>query len=129
MRVRPFSQKELEQNQRNIISGKLFVLFFHWLNRIENKNCLFSVTDPTTLIFDPEEDEDEFFFHGNKQSHRDITKRVNKKLLMDFDDVFNDESTNSDVFETCMKPMVSEVMNGFSCSGRSNIFVDDCWRR
>lgn len=99
VRVRPFSQKELEQNQRNIIA----------------------VTDPTTLIFDPEEDEDEFFFHGNKQSHRDITKRVNKKLLMDFDDVFNDVSTNIDVFETCMKPLVSEVMNGFSCSGMSNI--------
>lgn len=84
----------------------------------ENNNVLwFSVTDSTTLIFDPEEDEDEFFFHGNKQSHRDITKRVNKKLLMDFDDVFNDQSTNSDVFETCMKPLVLEVMNGFSCSG------------
>ncbi|KAG4075269.1 hypothetical protein HA402_003060 [Bradysia odoriphaga] len=94
VRVRPFSTRELEQNQRNIIS----------------------VTDETTLIFDPEEDEDEFFFHGNKQSHRDITKRVNKKLLMDFDDVFNDQSTNSDVFETCMKPLVTEVMNGFSCS-------------
>lgn len=99
VRVRPFSQKELEQNQRNIIA----------------------VTDPTTLIFDPEEDEDEFFFHGNKQSHRDITKRVNKKLLMDFDDVFNDVSTNIDVFETCMKPLILEVMNGFSCSGKSNI--------
>lgn len=81
------------------------------------------MTDPTTLIFDPEEEEDEFFFHGNKQSHRDITKRVNKKLLMDFDDVFNDQSTNGDIFETCMKPLVTEVMNGFSCSGMEQFFM------
>lgn len=82
-------------------------------------NFFFVVTDPNTLIFDPEEDEDEFFFHGNKQTHRDITKRVHKKLLMDFDDVFNDQSSNGDIFETCMKPLVTEVMNGFSCSGKS----------
>lgn len=35
---------------------------------------------------------------------------------MDFDDVFNDKSTNGDIFATCMKPLVTEVMNGFSCS-------------
>lgn len=72
--------------------------------------------DTTTLIFDPDEDEDEFFFHGAKQTHRDITKRVKKKLHMDFDSVFNDEQTNESVHEICTKPIVSSVMNGFNCS-------------
>lgn len=72
--------------------------------------------DESALVFDPDEDEDEFFFHGTKQTHRDITKRVKKKLTMDFDSVFNEESVNSEIFETCMKPLVRSVMNGFNCS-------------
>lgn len=72
--------------------------------------------DTSTLIFDPDEDEDEFFFHGSKQTHRDITKRVKKKLNMDFDSVFNDETTNEQVFEDCTQPIVTSVMAGFNCS-------------
>lgn len=72
--------------------------------------------DDSTLIFDPDEDEDEFFFHGAKQTHRDITKRVKKKLSMEFDNVFDFEATNEQVFETCTKPIVLNVMDGFNCS-------------
>jgi kinesin family protein 18/19 len=35
---------------------------------------------------------------------------------MDFDSVFHDEATNEEVFEHCMKPLVSSVMNGYNCS-------------
>lgn len=72
--------------------------------------------DKSNLIFDPEIDEDEFFFHGAKQTHRDITKRVKKKLNMEFDDVFGNESTNIEVFQTCTKPLVQSVMEGYNCS-------------
>lgn len=72
--------------------------------------------DHTDLVFDPDEDEDEFLFHGSKQTHRDITKRVKKKLNMEFDSVFNDETTNEQVFEVCTKPIVTSVMSGFTCS-------------
>ncbi|KAL7037236.1 hypothetical protein ACKWTF_009125 [Chironomus riparius] len=94
VRVRPFNRRELEQNQRSIIR----------------------VLDNQSLIFDPDEDEDEFFFHGTKQTHRDITKRVKKKLTMDFDSVFNEDSVNQDIFENCMKPLVCSVMGGYNCS-------------
>lgn len=67
-------------------------------------------------MFDPDEDEDEFFFHGAKQTHRDITKRVKKKLNMEFDSVFHDQMTNEEVFEICTKPIITSVMNGFNCS-------------
>lgn len=68
------------------------------------------------MIFDPDDDEDEFFFHGTKQNHRDITKRVKKKLTMDFDYVFSEDSVNNDLFVDCMKPLVRSVMEGYNCS-------------
>lgn len=96
VRVRPFNRKELEiQSQRNIIQ----------------------VLDNKTLIFDPDVEEDEFFYQGSKQSFRDITKRVNKKLTMQYDDVFNAESTNTQVFESSMKPLIQSLLiDGFNCS-------------
>uniref|UniRef100_A0AAG5DAE3 Kinesin motor domain-containing protein n=1 Tax=Anopheles atroparvus TaxID=41427 RepID=A0AAG5DAE3_ANOAO len=94
VRVRPFNAREMEQNPRNIIK----------------------VLDRSTLMFDPDEDEDEFFFHGVKQTHRDITKRVKKKLTMEYDDVFDNTATNADIYEVCMKPLVQSVMNGYNCS-------------
>lgn len=94
VRVRPPNTRELEQNQRTII-------------KCESQR---------TLIFDPDEEEDEFFFHGAKQSHRDITRKQNKKLPMEFDEIFDDMSANADVFEAAMKPLVLSVMDGFNCS-------------
>ncbi|KAG5680018.1 hypothetical protein PVAND_009551 [Polypedilum vanderplanki] len=94
VRVRPFNRRELEQNQRNIIR----------------------VLDEGALIFDPDEEDDEFFYQGMKQNYRDITKRVKKKLTMEFDSVFNEDAVNADIFEKCMKPLVNSVMEGFNCS-------------
>lgn len=82
----------------------------------QNQKNIIRVLDSSTLVFDPDEDEDEFFFHGAKQTHRDITKRVKKKLNMEFDSVFNDETTNVQLFEVCTKPIVTSVMDGFNCS-------------
>ena len=82
----------------------------------QNQKNIIRVLDDSSLVFDPEQDEDEFFFHGAKQTHRDITKRVKKKLNMEFDSVFNEEATNEDVFEVCTKPIVTSVMGGFNCS-------------
>lgn len=97
VRVRPFNTRELESNQKNIIR----------------------VLDNQNILFDPEDDVDEFFFHGAKIKHRDITRRVNKKLTMDFDSVFDMESENQTVYEGCMKPLVGSVMDGYN----SSIFV------
>lgn len=94
LRVRPSSRKEEEHNQRNIIR----------------------VVDRGTMIFDPDQDEDEFFYHGAKQMHRDITKRVCKNLTMSFDQVFDNKSTNYDIFEFSMRPLVTSVMQGYNCS-------------
>ncbi|XP_055321638.1 kinesin-like protein KIF18A isoform X2 [Sitodiplosis mosellana] len=94
LRVRPFSRSEMEQNQRNIVR----------------------VADTNTIIFDPDEDDDEFFFHGAKQTHRDITKRVSKNLTMTFDQVFDNQASNRDIYMFAMRPLVSSVMEGYNCS-------------
>lgn len=72
--------------------------------------------DASTLIFDPEEGEDEFALHSSNQTHRGITKRPRKKITMKFDHVFHDETNNQDMFETCTKPIVQSVLEGFNCS-------------
>lgn len=90
VRVRPYNRRELEQNQRQIVK----------------------VLDNSTLLFDPDEEDDEFFFQGTKQNYRDITKRVNKKISMDFDRVYDPEATNQQIFEECTSPLVASVLNG-----------------
>ncbi|CAD7082178.1 unnamed protein product [Hermetia illucens] len=94
IRVRPNNRRELEQSQRTVVK----------------------VIDQETILFDPDEDEDEFFFQGVKQNHRDITKRTNKKLNMEFDRIYSEEDNNETIFEECTKPLVTSVMNGYNCS-------------
>ena len=51
------------------------------------------------LVFDPKEDNDEFFFKGRKQEMRDLNKKAQRDHKFAFDCVFGPNSTNSDVFE------------------------------
>lgn len=90
VRVRPYNRRELEQNQRTIIK----------------------VLDKTTLLFDPEEEYDEFFFQGSKLNYRDITKRVNKKLSMEYDRVFDTDASNMSIFEECTAPLIDSLLDG-----------------
>ncbi|XP_037931656.1 kinesin-like protein KIF18A isoform X2 [Teleopsis dalmanni] len=94
VRVRPYNRKELEQNQR----------------------CVIKVLDEGCLLFDPDEEDEDFFYQGAKQSYRDITKRINKKLSMDFDRVYDTCATNINIFEECTAPLVDTVLNGYNCS-------------
>ncbi|KAI9577287.1 kinesin-like protein KIN-8A [Glossina fuscipes] len=93
VRVRPCNQKE-ELNTRSVVE----------------------VIDRTTLLFDPDEEDDEFFFRGVKQKFRDVTKRVNKKMSMEFDRVFDANAANKEIFEECVAPLVDSVLNGYNCS-------------
>ncbi|EDV40791.1 uncharacterized protein Dana_GF23742 [Drosophila ananassae] len=95
VRVRPYNSRELENH---------------------NQRCIVKVMDRSALLFDPDEEDDEFFFQGTKQHYRDITKKMNKKLTMDFDRVFDIDNTNQDLFEECTAPLVDAVLNGYNCS-------------
>ena len=72
--------------------------------------------DEKMLLFDPNEEEDPFFYHGKKQGRRDLNKRVRKNQNFAFDVVYNQASTNAQVFEGTTKDLVETVISGYNCS-------------
>ncbi|XP_072475380.1 kinesin-like protein KIF18A [Notamacropus eugenii] len=73
------------------------------------------VVDEHLLIFDPKEEEDALF-HGKKTMIRDITKRKRKDLKFVFDIVFDENSTQSQVFEHTTKSVLDGFLNGYNCT-------------
>lgn len=74
------------------------------------------VVDKHILVFDPKQEEISFF-HGKKTMNRDITKRQNKDLKFVFDAVFDETSTQLEVFEHTTKPILHSFLNGYNCTG------------
>ena len=65
------------------------------------------------LIFDPKEDDEDFFFHGKKQNkRRDLNKAVPKDHKFTFDAVFGPSATNEDVFCSTTKDLVNVLFQG-----------------
>ncbi|XP_045681424.1 kinesin-like protein KIF18A [Phyllostomus hastatus] len=73
------------------------------------------VVDKHILVFDPNQQEISFF-HGKKTANRDITKRPNKDLKFVFDAVFDETSTQLEVFEHTTKPILRSFLNGYNCT-------------
>ena len=79
-------------------------------------NNVINVVDDRMLIFDPKEEQDDFFYQGKKQGRRDLNKRENKDKKFAFDAVFAPGSSNQKVFEGTTKDLVETVFNGYNCS-------------
>lgn len=94
VRVRPASDSEKRENCRNVVQ----------------------VVDNHMLIFDPKE-EDASCFGSQRVRNRNINKKANKDLKFVFDNVFNENSTQDDIFENTTKGVLDGVMNGFNCTG------------
>ncbi|KAF2892769.1 hypothetical protein ILUMI_13404 [Ignelater luminosus] len=94
VRVRPPSNREQGENFSNVVK----------------------IIDDNTMVFDPKEENEPFFYHGVQQRHRDIMKRANKDLQFTFDRVFSHEANNNDVFECTTKELIKTLMNGYNCS-------------
>ncbi|ELW48939.1 Kinesin-like protein KIF18A [Tupaia chinensis] len=73
------------------------------------------VVDKHILVFDPKQEEVSFF-HGKKTMNRDIMKRQNKDLKFVFDAVFDETSTQLEVFEHTTKPILRSFLNGYNCT-------------
>lgn len=73
------------------------------------------VVDKHILVFDPKQQEISFF-HGKKTVNRDIRKRQNKDLKFVFDAVFDETSTQLEVFEHTTKPILRSFLNGYNCT-------------
>lgn len=84
------------------------------------------VVDKHILLFDPKHEE-VTFFHKKKKTNFDITKRQNKDLKFVFDTVFDETSTQLEVFEHTTKPILRSFLNGYNCTGnRFNLTLSFC---
>uniref|UniRef100_F7I8V1 Kinesin-like protein n=1 Tax=Callithrix jacchus TaxID=9483 RepID=F7I8V1_CALJA len=73
------------------------------------------VVDKHILVFDPKQEEVSFF-HGKKTTNQNVIKRQNKDLKFVFDAVFDETSTQSEVFEHTTKPVLHSFLNGYNCT-------------
>lgn len=86
------------------------LLFFHYRTTVK-------VANDKLLVFDPKDEDNNFFYHGVKQNNRDFTKKAQKDAHFAFDAVFAPEANNQEVFEGTTKAVVDAVLEGFNCSG------------
>ncbi|XP_026560246.1 kinesin-like protein KIF18A [Pseudonaja textilis] len=93
IRVRPENPKERNGNFQKVVQ----------------------VVDKHILVFDPKVEEVSFF-HGKKLPNRDITKRQNKDLKFVFDAIFDEHSTQREIFEDTTKTFLDGFLNGYNCT-------------
>lgn len=103
VRVRPENERERRENYRNVVQ----------------------VVDNHMLIFDPKQEEVSCF-GAQRLRNRNVTKKANKDLKFVFDHVFNENSTQVDIFESTTKVVLDGLMNGFNCTGNNDKQVI-CW--
>ena len=96
----------------------MFIKYFPFFFR-----SVVKVASEKLLVFDPNEDKDNFFYHGVKQNNRDFTKKAQKDAHFAFDGVFSPEATNQEVFEGTTKAVVDAVLEGFNCSGTTKQYM------
>ncbi|XP_021119613.1 kinesin-like protein KIF18A isoform X2 [Heterocephalus glaber] len=73
------------------------------------------VVDEHILVFDPKQEEVSFF-PKKKSTNFDVSKRQNKDLKFVFDTVFDETSTQLEVFEHTTKPVLRSFLNGYNCT-------------
>ncbi|NWZ92759.1 KI18A protein, partial [Nesospiza acunhae] len=93
VRVRPESQKEKQGSFSRVVR----------------------VIDQHVLVFDPKEEEVSFF-NRRRVTHRDINKRQRKDLKFMFDAIFDDSSSQLEVFEHTTKNLIDGFLNGYNCT-------------
>ncbi|XP_037070212.1 kinesin-like protein KIF18B [Pollicipes pollicipes] len=94
VRVRPENERERQGNFKNVVRP----------------------LDDHMLIFDPRQQEDDFYFQGVRQRGRDLLKRASKDVQYMFDRVFHPHHSNQQLFEATTKDVVDTVIEGFNCS-------------
>ncbi|XP_042858518.1 kinesin-related protein 13-like [Penaeus japonicus] len=94
VRVRPQNQREQDCNAR----------------------CIVKLVDDHMMVFDPKEEDEEFFFRGVRQRTRDLNKRQHKEQKFVFEHVFGVDSTNEQIYEETTKDLVDTLLNGYNCS-------------
>ena len=77
--------------------------------------------DDHMLIFDPRQQDEDFYFQGVRQRQRDLNRRASKDMQYMFDRVFHPHHNNQQLFEATTKDVIDTVIEGFNCSGERRI--------
>ncbi|XP_056382654.1 kinesin-like protein KIF18A isoform X2 [Hyla sarda] len=83
--------------------------------KVANFTNVVQVVDKHILVFDPKVEEVNFF-HGRSAANRDIAKKKNKDLKFVFDCVFDENSTQQEIFDQTTKFVLDGVLNGYNCT-------------
>lgn len=75
------------------------------------------------LIFDPQEQIDDFFYQAVKQKQYDILNKPNKNLQFTFNHVFGGFSSNQEVYDEAVKCLLDGILNGYNCSGERTFII------
>lgn len=94
IRIRPPNSKETGDNYRSIVKCR----------------------EANSLIFDPEQEDTPFFYHGVKQRRRDLLKKQHKNIQFVYDRVFPEAATNEEVFCYTTRDLIDILMDGCNCS-------------
>lgn len=84
-----------------------------------HSRCIVKLVDDHMMVFDPKEEDEEFFFRGVRQRTRDLNKRQHKEQKFVFEHVFGVDSTNEQIYEETTKDLVDTLLNGYNCSGNA----------
>lgn len=74
------------------------------------------VMDERMLVFDPKDDSVDYLSGDRRRKQPQFLKRRARDLRFMFDRVFDQESSNRDVFEHTTKKIVEGVLGGYNCT-------------
>ncbi|XP_068210471.1 uncharacterized protein [Palaemon carinicauda] len=94
VRIRPYNSRELENGSRRVVK----------------------VVDEHMMIFDPKVDDEDFFFKGVRQRTRDFNRRQHKEQKFIFERIYNETSTNEEIFDETTKDIIDTILAGYNCS-------------
>lgn len=96
VRVRPTNSIESQGNHKNVVRAM----------------------DDRMIVFDPHDDIDTNSFIPNKRASKrsNIMDRRAKDLRFIFDRVFDEKSSNQDIFNHTTKTIIDGVLNGYNCT-------------
>ncbi|XP_075044116.1 kinesin-like protein KIF18A [Mixophyes fleayi] len=93
VRVRPSNERERQANSTSVVQ----------------------VVDKHILVFDPKV-EVVTFFQGRSRANRDVAKKKNKDIKFVYDGVFDENSTQQEVFDQTTRIVLDGVLNGYNCT-------------
>jgi len=81
------------------------------------------VVDEKVIVFDPKIQTSPEYHRGRKRSFRDMTKRINRNVFFAFDRVFDETTSNLEVFSYTTEAIVTDVLNGYNACGECLSFI------